>query len=170
MWVNNGIPPEVYIIVKLYTLKGNKKASLGCATRPMDIINAPTPTTNTSEPGSKISKLKNTKIGVLPIKIPPRCEACGGLLRPDVVWFGEPLDQEILHEIYRSLERAQTMLVVGTSGVVQPAASFGLVAKRSGAFVAELNRSRTPQSVFFDACLQGEAGKLLPQLAEHIAE
>jgi NAD-dependent deacetylase len=104
----------------------------------------------------------------VPIDIPPRCEACGGLLRPAVVWFGEALDQEILYEIYRRLERAQAMLVVGTSGAVQPAASFGLVAKRAGAFVAEVNRSKTPQSTFFDVSLQGKAGELLPQLVEHM--
>ena len=112
---------------------------------------------------------RNVENKEVPIKIPPRCEACGGLLRPDVVWFGETLDQEILHETYRSLERAQTVLVVGTSGVVQPAASFGVVAQRSGAFVAELNRSKTPQSTFFDISLQGEAGKLLPRLMQHVA-
>jgi NAD-dependent deacetylase len=106
----------------------------------------------------------------VPIDIPPKCEACGGLLRPAVVWFGEALDQEILYEIYRCLERAQAMLVVGTSGAVQPAASFGLVAKRAGAFVAEVNRSKTPQSPFFDVSLQGKAGELMPQLVEHMTK
>lgn len=106
----------------------------------------------------------------VPIDIPPKCEACGGLLRPAVVWFGEALDQEILYEIYRCLERAQAMLVVGTSGAVQPAASFGLVAKRAGAFVAEVNRSKTPQGAFFDVSLQGKAGDLLPQLVKQITQ
>jgi NAD-dependent deacetylase len=106
----------------------------------------------------------------VPIHIPPKCEACGGLLRPAVVWFGEALDQEILYEIYHCLERAQAMLVVGTSGAVQPAASFGLAAKRAGAFVAEVNRSKTPQSGFFDVSLQGKAGELLPKLVEQISQ
>jgi NAD-dependent deacetylase len=106
----------------------------------------------------------------VPIDIPPKCEACGGLLRPAVVWFGEALDQAILYEIYRCLERAQAMLVVGTSGAVQPAASFGLVAKKAGAFVAEVNRSKTPQSAFFDVSLQGKAGEVLPQLVQQISQ
>ena len=106
----------------------------------------------------------------VPIDIPPRCETCGGLLRPAVVWFGEALDQEILYEIYRCLERAETMLVVGTSGAVQPAASFGLVAKKVGAFVVEVNRSKTPQSAFFDVSIQGKAGELLPHLVEHMIQ
>jgi len=106
----------------------------------------------------------------VPIQILPKCEACGGLLRPAVVWFGEALDQEVLYEIYQRLERVQVMLVVGTSGAVQPAASFGLVAKKAGAFVAEVNRSKTPQSAFFDVSLQGKAGELLPQLVEHMTK
>ena len=104
----------------------------------------------------------------VPIKILPKCEACGGLLRPGVVWFGEALDEKILHAIYACLQRAQLMLIVGTSGMVQPAASFGIVAKRAGAFVAELNRSNTPQSPLFDLSIQGKAGELLPQLVEQI--
>lgn len=99
-------------------------------------------------------------------RIPPKCEACGGLLRPGVVWFGEALDAKILHTIHASLQRAEVMLIVGTSAVVQPAASFGIVAKRAGAFVAELNRSRTSQSSLFDLSIQGKAGELLPQLME----
>jgi NAD-dependent deacetylase len=104
----------------------------------------------------------------VPIKILPKCEACGGLLRPDVVWFGEALDEKILHTIYTCLQRAEVMLIVGTSGVVQPAASFGIVAKRAGAFVAELNRSSTPQSSLFDLTIHGKAGQLLPRIVEHI--
>lgn len=105
----------------------------------------------------------------VPIMILPSCQACGGLLRPDVVWFGEALDEKILRTIYTSLQKAQLMLIVGTSAVVQPAASFGLVAKRTaGAFVIELNRSKTAQSSFFDLSIQGKAGELLPQLLDYI--
>jgi NAD-dependent deacetylase len=105
----------------------------------------------------------------VPIKIPPKCEACGGLLRPDVVWFGEALDERVLHTIYTYLQRTQVMVIVGTSAMVQPAASFGIVAKRvAGAFVVELNRSRTHQSPLFDVSIQGKAGELLPQLVDHI--
>ncbi len=106
----------------------------------------------------------------VPIKILPKCEVCGGLLRPDVVWFGESLDEKILHMTYTRLQRAQVMLIVGTSGVVQPAASFGIVAKRAGAFVAELNRSNTPQSSLFDLSVQGKAGELLPRLVEYMGQ
>jgi NAD-dependent deacetylase len=53
---------------------------------------------------------------------------------------------------------------------VQPAASFGLVAKKAGAFVVEVNRSKTPQSAFFDVSIQGKAGELLPHLVEHMIQ
>jgi NAD-dependent deacetylase len=105
----------------------------------------------------------------VPIKILPKCEVCSGLLRPDVVWFGEALDEEVLRKIYSALQKVQVMLIVGTSAVVQPAASFGLVAKRTaGAFVIELNRSKTAQSSFFDLSIQGKSGELLPQLLDCI--
>ena len=106
----------------------------------------------------------------VPIQILPECKACGGLLRPDVVWFGEALDPAILQEISRRVEKAQVMLIIGTSGMVQPAASFGLVAKRTGAFVVELNRSKTPQSPFFDISCEGKAGELLPRLVEYVID
>ncbi|MDY6952302.1 MAG: NAD-dependent deacylase [Thermodesulfobacteriota bacterium] len=106
----------------------------------------------------------------VPIQILPKCKECGGLLRPDVVWFGEALDEDILHTIFRRVEKAQVMLVVGTSGKVQPAASLGLLAKKAGAFVVEVNRSKTPQSPFFDLCLEGKAGEILPPLVESLTE
>jgi NAD-dependent deacetylase len=102
----------------------------------------------------------------VPIQILPKCTECGGLLRPDVVWFGESLDVDILHFIAQQIEKTQVMLVVGTSGKVQPAASFGLVAKRAGAFVVEVNRSKTDQSSFFDVSFEGKSGEILPLLVE----
>jgi NAD-dependent deacetylase len=105
----------------------------------------------------------------VPIKILPTCEICGGLVRPDVVWFGEALDEKILRTIYTSLQNAELMLIVGTSAVVQPAASFGMVAKRAAdAFVIELNRSKTAQTPFFDLSIQGKAGELLPRLLDYM--
>jgi NAD-dependent deacetylase len=104
----------------------------------------------------------------VPIQILPTCNACGGLLRPDVVWFGEALDADLLHAISRAVEKAHVMLIVGTSGKVQPAASFGLLAKKAGAFVVEVNRSKTPQSPFFDISLEGKAGEILPLLVESL--
>lgn len=99
----------------------------------------------------------------VPIKILPRC-SCGGLLRPGVVWFGEPLPEGALFRAFEASSNAEVMLVIGTSGVVQPAASLALRAKDAGAFVAELNPSATPLSPVVDIRLAGKAGELVPSL------
>ncbi|MBZ0252002.1 MAG: NAD-dependent deacylase, partial [Candidatus Methylomirabilis sp.] len=64
--------------------------------------------------------------------LPPRCAACGGLERPDVVWFGETLDGVVLEAVCEALERADAALVIGTSGVVYPAAAFAGMARDAG--------------------------------------
>lgn len=99
----------------------------------------------------------------VPIKILPRC-SCGGLLRPSVVWFGEPLPEGALFRAFEASSSAAVMLVVGTSGVVQPAASLALRAKGAGAFVAEINPEETPLSDSLDMRLSGPAGSIMPAL------
>jgi NAD-dependent deacetylase len=94
----------------------------------------------------------------------PVCSHCGALLRPHVVWFGEMLDPNVLEKAYAALQTCQVLLIIGTSGLVQPAASMGALAKQRRAFVAELNLETTPQSGLYDLSLQGKAGELLPQL------
>lgn len=98
-------------------------------------------------------------------ELPPRC-VCGGLLRPDVVWFGEMLPKDVLSESYRAVESCDVMLVVGTSGVVQPAASFPYMAKERGARVIEVNMERTAISSIADVTLRGKAGEVVPALLE----
>lgn len=99
----------------------------------------------------------------VPIKILPRC-SCGGLLRPGVVWFGESLPEEALFRAFEASSNAAVILVVGTSGVVQPAASLALRARDAGAFVAEINPETTPLSSSVDLRLPGKAGELMPTL------
>jgi NAD-dependent deacetylase len=102
-------------------------------------------------------------------EIPPTCE-CGALLRPHVVWFGESLDQGDLARAYQLIEECDLLLVVGTSAVVQPVASFPLMAKQGGSFVIEVNMDSTPISGLVDASFQGKAGEILPALLEKIKE
>ncbi len=105
----------------------------------------------------------------VPLKdIPPRCDSCGGLLRPDVVWFGESLDMELLDLSYRALSSCDAVLVCGTSGVVQPVASFPSYAKTSGAKVVEVNLERTPISDVADVSLYGKSAEILPRIVEGI--
>lgn len=96
--------------------------------------------------------------------IPPRC-ACGALLRPDIVWFGEALPEHALTSALEASRACDVMFVVGTSAVVQPAASMPLLAKQAGAFVMEINPDPTPISPYVDVTLQGEAGKIMPEVA-----
>jgi NAD-dependent deacetylase len=100
----------------------------------------------------------------VPLPELPLCDACGGLLRPHVVWFGEPLDHQVLVQAYQVIEQAQVMLVIGTSAQVQPAASMGMHAFQRGAFVAEINLEPTPWSDTFNLKLPGKAGEILPLL------
>lgn len=94
-------------------------------------------------------------------ELPPKCE-CGGNLRPDVVWFGEMLPRDALDRAFQASANCDCMLVVGTSAVVQPAASLPVVAKREGAFVAEINYEPTPLTQLVDVSLLGKAGELMP--------
>ena len=99
--------------------------------------------------------------------IPPRC-TCGGILRPDVVWFGEMLPEAALREAFEVSRSCSLMLVVGTSAVVQPAASMPLLAKQAGAKVIEINPTETPVTPFVDVHLEGKAAVILPELVNHL--
>jgi NAD-dependent deacetylase len=93
----------------------------------------------------------------------PRCH-CGALLRPDVVWFGEPLDPRRLEAAVEAVREAQVVLVVGTSSVVYPAAALPGIARRAGATVVEVNPEETPLTGEADLVLRGAAGIVLPEL------
>lgn len=95
--------------------------------------------------------------------LPPVC-ACGSLLRPHVVWFGEMLDESILASAYMRLGETDLCVVVGTSGTVQPAAGMAGIAKASGAYVVEVNLEPTPISDYADESHFGKAGEILPKL------
>lgn len=95
--------------------------------------------------------------------IPPRCPWCGALARPDVVWFGEPLPGDSLEAAFRAARRCQLMLVVGTSAVVQPAASLPLLARQNGAYVVEINPQPTPLSDLVHEAIRQPAAVALPQ-------
>jgi NAD-dependent deacetylase len=96
-------------------------------------------------------------------KLPPHC-ACGGLARPDVVWFGEPLPPGMMLEAEHAVQSADVLLVVGTSAVVYPAAGLIPLAKSQGCKVIEINPETTPFSEMADRSLRGPAGEILPLL------
>lgn len=88
-------------------------------------------------------------------------------MRPDVVWFGELLPAGVLEEAWAKAEACELFFSVGTSSVVQPAASLPLVAKRLGAYTVEVNPENTPLSDMFNEVFRGPSGAILPQITEH---
>jgi NAD-dependent deacetylase len=92
----------------------------------------------------------------------PLC-GCGALLRPNVVWFGEMLPAATLEAAVEAAGGADACLVVGTSGLVHPAAGLPSVARRAGAVVVEINPEETPLSGGCDLVLRGSAAEILPR-------
>jgi len=99
-------------------------------------------------------------------EVPPRCPRCGGLLRPDVVWFGEMLPLEICEEAEEAARSCDLFLCVGTSTQVQPAAELPFLALRAGADVLEVNPQPTPLSRHATWVLRAPSGHALPALLE----
>jgi NAD-dependent deacetylase len=95
---------------------------------------------------------------------PPPCPTCGSPLRPDVVWFGEMLPEGALEHAIAASGACDVFLCVGTSGLVEPAASLPRVALQAGAFVVEVKPDRTPLTAHASLALAGAAGAILPLL------
>ncbi|HSH81248.1 MAG TPA: NAD-dependent deacylase [Herpetosiphonaceae bacterium] len=99
---------------------------------------------------------------------PPRCPHCGGDLRPDVVWFGEGIPAHALDKALEAARECGVFLCVGTSAMVEPAASLPLIAKRNRARVAEINLEQTALSMIADWSIRGKAGEVLPALVRRL--
>jgi len=97
------------------------------------------------------------------IDIPPLCQ-CGSILRPDVVWFGEPLPHAAIDSASIAASQSDVMFVVGTSAVVYPAAALPILTKNSGGLVVEINVEETEVSSYADVSIFGRAGQVLPVL------
>ena len=95
----------------------------------------------------------------------PLCK-CGGLLRPDVVWFGENLDHQLLQRTEEIAQKCDVLLVIGTSCSVYPMAAIPMLAKNRGAFVAEINIEETPLTANIDITITGKAGEITPLLVK----
>ncbi len=98
----------------------------------------------------------------------PTCDDCGAWLRPCVVWFGEMLPEEALANAALAIEKSDLLMIIGTGGVVYPAAGLVRFADSQRTTVVEVNIELTPLSEFADVCLEGPAGVLLPELVDHL--
>lgn len=98
----------------------------------------------------------------------PRCPACGAMLRPDIVWFGEMLDPHVLGAAFEAADACDALLCVGSSLEVEPAASIPYRAIRRGALVIEINPAPTALSEHADAAIKGNAAEVLPALFREV--
>jgi NAD-dependent deacetylase len=94
----------------------------------------------------------------------PKCPHCGGFLRPDVVWFGESLPRPALEAAVEASRTCQAFFSIGTSGLVQPAASLAHAARNRGAVIIEINLEPTPLTPKCDYAFHGKSGEILPEL------
>lgn len=98
----------------------------------------------------------------------PRCDQCNGLIRPDVVWFGEQLPQKDLQKSFDKARQCDLCFSIGTSAQVRPAADIPRIAAQNGAFIVEVNPNKTSLSSRVNLSLKGKAGELLPALVDII--
>jgi len=104
-------------------------------------------------------KIDSTSAATLPL-----CPACGELARPDVVWFGEALERRVIDLAFRWAEAADVCLVVGTSAVVQPAASLATVTRDTGGAIIEVNPDATPLTPLAEVSIRGGAAEVIPTI------
>ena len=103
-------------------------------------------------------------------EIPPRC-TCGGILRPDAVFFGEMIPQDALWRSRQIVSDCDLMLVIGTSAVVQPAALMPVIAKETGAKIVEINPERTPLTdEISDYLIMGKAGIVMNRIMAELEQ
>jgi NAD-dependent deacetylase len=100
--------------------------------------------------------------------IPPRCPNCGSLLRPDVVWFGELLPRNALEAAREAAHKCEVFFSIGTSSLVEPAASLPFLALETGKCVIEINPNSTPLTPHASDVLNGPAGEVLPALMQAV--
>ncbi|RFA93475.1 NAD-dependent protein deacetylase [Pyrobaculum aerophilum] len=98
----------------------------------------------------------------------PRCPKCGGVIKPDVVFFGEPLPQDALREAFMLAEMAEVFMAIGTSLAVYPANQLPLVAKKRGAKLVIINADETYYDFFADYIIRGRAEEVLPKLLDRL--
>jgi NAD-dependent deacetylase len=100
-------------------------------------------------------------------ELPPICRSCGAILKPDFVFFGEPISHRAYVRAFFEAEHADVMLVIGTTGEVMPAALVPRVAKSRGAVVIEINPAASNYTrEITDIFIEAKAAVALPRLLE----
>lgn len=164
--------PAHHALAELQRQTEDRGGSFSLLTQNVDGLHQRAGSTNVSEIHGTILTWRCTKTGqhheledIDFSSFPPTSEA-GGILRPNVIWFGEMLPEKELERAFADSNSCDVFMSVGTSSVVQPAASLIDLAKSHGAKTIEVNLEPTPISVNVDVSLFGKAGKVLPELLE----
>lgn len=100
-------------------------------------------------------------------ELPPRCK-CGNILRPDVVWFGESLPQEVWKNAMQEASLCDVMIIAGTSLVVSPANTLPIFAKQNNAMLIEINPEQTVMSNQMDLSIRDTSANVIPKLVEFV--
>jgi NAD-dependent deacetylase len=100
----------------------------------------------------------------------PKCKLCGGLIRPDVVWFGEMLPQKAFAKSEKVAADSDICIIAGTSAVVYPAAYIPLTARDAGSYLVEINVAPTEISGLVDYSIMGKSGEVVPAILEAVKE
>jgi NAD-dependent deacetylase len=100
----------------------------------------------------------------------PRCDDCGGLLKPATISFGQSMPEKETQEAYQRSSLCDLFIVIGSSLVVQPAASMPLLAKRNGAKLVIINRDPTLYDDTSDIVIHSQAGSTMASILEHVKQ
>ncbi len=146
-------------------------------TQNIDGFHAKAGSTSIVELHGNIWKMRCTEEGTVtenyetPLKeLPPRCPNCGAMLRPHVVWFGESLEPAVIQQAFALSSSCEVIFVVGTSAVVQPAASLPIAAADAGAKIVEINPDPTPLTVYTNFSFRGNSGEILPLIDKDLSQ
>ncbi len=169
--IANAKPNEAHIVLA----KLEKFYDMWVITQNIDGLHTKAGSRNVVELHGNIWRVKCTECGRVsynydvPLKeIPPKCERCGGLLRPDVVWFGEPVYD--IDKAYSLAESCDVMFVIGTSAQVYPAAYIPRLAWSRGAKIVEINIEETPVSRYADFVIRKRATEAMSEIYQALLE
>jgi len=171
--IENVMPNEGhYALAEMEKLLKAQSVDFTLITQNVDGLHQKAGNQNVIELHGNIERTKCAKCGKVAVRWqttetpPPHClqDNCGGLLRPDVVWFGESLPLDDLHQAMAAAQRCDVFLSIGTSALVQPAASLPTMALDAKAIVVEINPNPTPITERVTYALEGLSGHILPRL------
>ncbi len=159
-------PHAGHEVIANLALKNNSQVRI--VTQNIDGMHQRVGSENIIELHGSLWKLRCPVHGVIedigPVFATRKCMKCDHSLRPDIVWFGDSLNREVMEEGIAAIATCDLFISIGTSGVVWPAAGFPEVAKNNKARCIEINPEPSAMSAMYETIIEGSAGKVLPIL------